>query len=165
MAENSSIVVLVEDNAADARLTQRVLEHYFQSRAFVTEHFTNIGDARDYLATKGQDVTLVLLDLNLPDTRDASDTFESIKEYARDIPIVVLTGTKDQSIAMTLVHGGAEDFISKDVLNVTPELLSRSIDFAIGRHKKVQDMHAAMKETEAQKDMLIAWMGGNYSAS
>ena len=58
------------------------------------------------------EIDLVLLDLDLPDSQGL-DTF--IKAYAQapQVPFVVLTGLADETLALTAVRQGAQDYLVK----------------------------------------------------
>ena len=51
--------------------------------------------------------------------------------------LIVLTGLKDQQVALQAVRFGAQDYLEKDQL--TPTLLYRSILYAMERKKSIQD--------------------------
>jgi two-component system cell cycle response regulator len=77
-------------------------------------------------------IDLVLLDLNLPDSQ-GTVTFERTYAFAPDVPIVVLTGMGDEEVGLSTVRGGAQDYLIKG--EVTPDLLRRSIRYAVERHR------------------------------
>ncbi|HXG31288.1 MAG TPA: response regulator, partial [Thermodesulfobacteriota bacterium] len=62
------------------------------------------------------DFDLVLLDLNLPDSR-GFDTFLRTLVQVPDIPIIVLTGTDGESLAVRAVQMGAHDYLIKRQLS------------------------------------------------
>lgn len=77
-------------------------------------------------------IDAVLLDLMLPDS-EGIVTFERTYAFAPDVPIVVLTGVDDESVAMATVQGGAQDYLVKS--EVTPGVVVKSIRYAIERHR------------------------------
>jgi diguanylate cyclase (GGDEF)-like protein len=88
----------------------------------------SIGLAR--LAQGGVDA--VLLDLDLPDSRGMV-TFERAYAFAPDVPIVVLTSRSDESLGVSTVQGGAQDYLVKD--EVSAAVLGRAVRHAIERHQ------------------------------
>jgi diguanylate cyclase (GGDEF)-like protein len=78
---------------------------------------------------------IVLLDLNLPDSRGL-DTVRSAVLASHDAPILVLTGSMDDETGTGAVEAGAQDFLPKPEM-LTP-ILKRSIDFAIQRKSIVR---------------------------
>ncbi len=77
-------------------------------------------------------VNAVLLDLGLPDSQGLA-TFENIHSVAPQVPIVVLTGFKDDAQAVEAVRRGAQDYLNKGKLEGA--LLARAITYAVERKK------------------------------
>ncbi|MEJ2262235.1 MAG: GGDEF domain-containing response regulator [Anaerolineales bacterium] len=75
---------------------------------------------------------VILLDLFLPDCQ-GQQTFRKIIELAPEIPIVVVTGMDDKSLAIQSVREGAQDYLVKGDLDVNQ--LVRSLLYAIERHR------------------------------
>ena len=80
---------------------------------------------------------VVLLDLNLPDSRGL-DTVVAARRKAGNLPIVVLTCFEDEAVGVEAIALGAQDYLVKDRLNMT--LLGRAIRFAIERSALLRDM-------------------------
>ena len=83
----------------------------------------------------GYDV--ILLDLNLPDSRGL-DTVAAVCRKAGGTPVVVLTCFEDESIGLEAIGLGAQDYLIKDRLNMI--LLSRAIRFAIERSALLREL-------------------------
>src|SRR3954451_24968524 len=84
---------------------------------------------------------LVLLDLSLPDSFGL-ETFAKGYAHSPMVPIIVLTGNDDQTIALSAVKGGAQDYLVKSRLE--RELLLRSMQYSIERKRyQVQLEHQA----------------------
>ena len=56
--------------------------------------------------------SVVLLDLNLPDSRGA-ETFRKVLNKVPDVPVVVLSGQDDEELALKAVHQGVQDYLVK----------------------------------------------------
>jgi signal transduction histidine kinase len=80
---------------------------------------------------------VILLDLNLPDSRGL-ETVKAVHRKAAGTPIVVLTGFEDESVGLEAIGLGAQDYLIKDRLNIT--LLSRAIRFAIERSAMMREL-------------------------
>jgi diguanylate cyclase (GGDEF)-like protein len=91
---------------------------------------SELASALERLSQGGIDA--VLLDLILGDSEGAA-TFERMNAFAPDVPIVVLTDVDDQSMAMSTLQGGAQDYLLKS--GATPEVMARAIRYAIERHR------------------------------
>ena len=81
--------------------------------------------------------TCIVADLGLTDL-DGLEVVKSLLEAAPDIPLVVLTAPTQEEIAVKAMRLGAQDYIVKD--RVTPELLQRSLRYAIERKKLEREL-------------------------
>src|ERR1700732_3795398 len=109
MSDQRFTVLLIEDNPGDARLIQEMLGNGTSDR-FDVETADRLGTALVRLRVGGIDA--LLLDLSLPDSQGWG-TFDRVKAEAPTIPIVVLTGLRDEALALRMVQGGAQDFGAK----------------------------------------------------
>lgn len=136
MGDDATNVLLVEDNLADVALLTALLEDT-DAEYWQVIHVKRLSLALEHLQTNPFDV--ILLDLSLPDSQGL-DTVTQIKTAAPHLPIVVLTGLQDQTIARQAVAQGAQDYLVKGQLS--PELLLKTVNYAIERAqilKKLQD--------------------------
>ena len=133
-------MLLVEDNPGDARLLREILAEAGAHRFELTHHIT-LAEALAELAESGIDV--VLLDLSLPDS-NGLDTFVRVHSEAPGIPIVVLTGLADETLATAALREGAQDYLVKG--RVDPDLLVRSMRYAIERMR----VEEALRQSEEQ---------------
>jgi diguanylate cyclase (GGDEF)-like protein len=122
-------VLLVEDNPGDTRLIFEILSEA-KGTHFVVECTDRLSTAREYLSVNTCD--LVLLDLTLPDSRGL-DTFFKIHTHVPEMPVVVLSGLDDETVATKAVQEGAQDYLVKG--QVDTNLLVRSIRYAIERKR------------------------------
>ena len=120
-------ILLVEDNAGDARLVETYLRRA-EDPQFSVQRVDRLGKGLERLREGGIDV--VLLDLTLPDSQGI-DTFETAVAEAPDVPIIVMTGIDDSAVALKAVRDGAQDYLVKR--QVDTHLLVRSIRYAIQR--------------------------------
>lgn len=129
-------VLLIEDNPGDARLIRAMLAE--KGGIFSLEHVDRLATGLKRLIEEKFDA--VLLDLSLPDAQGA-DTFEQTATLARNVPIVVLTGFNDETLATEAIHQGAQDYLIKD--NVNSDSLVRAIRYAVERHQLVRELQAS----------------------
>jgi diguanylate cyclase (GGDEF)-like protein len=122
-------VLLVEDNAADARLLREMFAKESPS-SFEMTHVSNMRDAVSHLA-KGE-VDIVLLDLGLPDTYGL-ESVQRAHAAAPGIPVIVLTGLDDEELAAKAMKAGAQDYLIKG--QVENRALPRALRHAIDRHR------------------------------
>lgn len=155
-------ILLVEDSADDAFLVCRTIDKHLPER-FQVSHMMTMSDAESYIKRRRNDISLILLDLGLPDTKSGRDTFNRMKVYASEIPIVVLTGLEDHDLALALVREGAEDFVNKALIREKPELLRDVLEFASCRHQLMDDTNKRHQEIIKDKEEVISWISGDYS--
>jgi len=132
MYSESISVLLVEDNAADARLVREMLVDVGNA-AYDLQVTDCLSNALELIVQCHLDI--LLLDLSLPDSVGLSSIAE-IQTRAPDLPIIVLSGLNDEQIALDAVHNGAQDYLVKGENNGA--LLSRSMRYAIERKRSEQ---------------------------
>ena len=135
-------VLLVEDNPGDARLIQESLAEATDD-SFDLETTATLAAGLQRLGAGGIDA--ILLDLALPDSF-GQETFVRAKAQAMGVAIIVLTGLVDDSLALKLVQGGAQDFVAK--VDVTGNNLTRAILYAIERERLEQKFRQLNEELE-----------------
>ncbi|MBF0621374.1 MAG: response regulator [Magnetococcales bacterium] len=90
----------------------------------------SLGSALNLLQENKYDV--ILMDLNLPDSRGLS-SFVSLYQRYPETPIIILSGTDNASWSRRAVHCGAQDFLVKNRTN--SEMLKRVLQFAVERQR------------------------------
>jgi len=138
MSEKAFNVLLFEDNPGDARLIREFLAEAEDS-VFTLESVDRLSTGFKRLAEGGVDV--ILLDLGLPDSQ-GFDTFARTYDQVSDVPIVLLTGLDDKTLAAKAMRAGAQDYLVKG--QIDSNLLTRAIRYAIERKRAEQ----ALQETE-----------------
>jgi PAS domain S-box-containing protein len=128
-------VLLVEDNAVDAKLITALL----RSPCIECSHVMRLDEALVRLGSDHPDV--ILLDLNLDDSA-GYETFHRVQQAKARAAILVLSGSNDEELAIKTVREGAQDYILKGSFD--GRLLLRSIRYAIER-KKSQE---ALRQSE-----------------
>jgi PAS domain S-box-containing protein len=88
---------------------------------------------------------IILLDLSLPDSQGI-DSFLKLRDRSANIPIVVLTGLNDETLALLAMQQGAQDYLIKG--QVDRNLLLRSIRYAIERERTETALRQAKNELE-----------------
>jgi phosphoserine phosphatase RsbU/P len=119
-------VLLIEDNQGDADLVRlRLVE---SASDLEVSHADRLSTGLAALAVEPP--ALVLLDLNLPDSR-GEHTFREVLERAPHVPVVVLSGRDDEELAITAIHHGAQDYLVKGQFD-GPQL-GRAMRYAVER--------------------------------
>ena len=145
-------VLLIEDDPGDADLLRVVLSDQ-RDPSFEIEQVGTIQRGLEYLA-KGS-VEVVLLDLGLPDSQ-GMETFARVYTRFPGVPIVVLSGLEDESLALGAVRKGAQDYLIKaKVGQAGGAMLSRVLRYAIARKKAQEELGKAYRELKETQRQLI----------
>jgi Flp pilus assembly CpaE family ATPase len=138
-------ILLIEDNRIEARLTQQRLATV-KDGAFEVETVDQLQLGTERLARPGIDI--VLLDLNLPDSR-GMDTFIRLHEQFPNVPVVVLTGEYDEQLGPLAVEKGAQDYLIKQQADANS--LVRVLRFALARHRAQAELLSQSSRVKAAK--------------
>src|SRR4051794_29342135 len=143
MNEPPNTVLLIEDDPDDVLLVREALAEAHAAR-FRLLQAGRLASGLEQLA--GQDVDAVLLDLSLPDSHGLA-TFDVVHAHAAHVPIIVLSGLPDETLAEEAVRQGAQDYLVKG--QETTPLLGRSIRYALGRKQAEEELRRAKEAAEA----------------
>jgi diguanylate cyclase (GGDEF)-like protein/PAS domain S-box-containing protein len=127
-------VLLIEDNSGDARLLREILsEEDLHSPEL--KHVACMSEAEKHLAE--HEVDIILLDLGLPDAQGMA-AVRRAHAVAPHIPLVVLTGLDDESLAAQALQEGAQDYLIKGQIasnsgQIETRGLLRALRYAIER--------------------------------
>ncbi len=143
-------VLLIEDNPGDARLIELMLEGAGEE-LFEIEVVDRLQAGLERLAEGG--INVVLLDLSLPDSQGLS-TFIQLHARAPWMPIIVLSGLNDTTVAVQAVHEGAQDFLIKG--QVDGQLLTRAMRYAIERKRMAEQLSGYAEELRSKNAQLEA---------
>ena len=147
MKNKAIIILLIEDNPGDARLIQEMLVEAGDGQ-FVLEIADQLSLGMERLAEGVVDA--VLLDLGLPDSQGL-DTFITVHSQAPEVPIVVLTGLEDESLATQAMREGAQDYLTKGQLD--KDLLIRAIRYAIERQRLLRELERAKQREQQEREL------------
>ena len=130
----SITILLIEDNPPDARLIREMLKDisHFKSNLIST---LTLKEGCEQIQKNNFDI--ILLDLNLPDSTGLQ-TFQKVIDCSKEIPIILITGIKDEELPLKLIKEGAQDYLTKQSLN--PVLLGKSILYSIERQALLRNI-------------------------
>ena len=121
------VLLIVEDNPGDARLLREMFNEE-GSRGIELMQAATMGEAEQILALRSVD--LILLDLGLPDAQGLGAVRRAHAAAPR-LPLVVLTGLDDESLASQALQEGAQDYLIKGQIETRG--LLRALRYAIER--------------------------------
>ena len=140
--EGSLLILLVQEDAAEAALTRAAVEQHAGS-ANRCQSVERLSTALARIA--GGDVDLVLLDLSGGSESKSDERLEDFLELHREAPltpIVVLCSAQDEGLALKAMRAGAADYVIKETGG---DSLGRAIRTAIGIRAKAEPSRTAGK--------------------
>ncbi len=137
-------ILLIEDNLAEARLLKEFIK-LTKSQNFSLVHVQRLQDGINQLNSEKYDV--ILLDLTLPDSEGLASIPQLLQQNPSN-PIIVLTNTNDEELAIEAVRQGAQDYLVKR--HVNPDTLVRSVRYAIERKQFLEQLHQVNQTLETQ---------------
>jgi two-component system, cell cycle sensor histidine kinase and response regulator CckA len=144
MAERQLLrVLIVEDRESDAHL---VLQHLKQ--AGFEPRWLRVEDEPAFVAALNQELDVILADFHMP-AFGAQRALEVLKEHGVQIPLIVVSGSIGEEMAVELLQGGATDYLLKDRLQRLGAAVQRSIELRRGEveRRRVED---ALHEVETR---------------
>ena len=149
------VLLLIEDDQDDIAL----FEELINARHDDDFELIKAGDLKEATEQlRVHSVEVIVLDLRLPGTSGA-DTVRVVRNAVAATPIVVLTGSDDDALALECIEAGAQDFLTKSEL--TSRNLKRAIGYSINRERRAQqiDMQRTMSQyrslSSAQQNTVV----------
>jgi len=131
-------ILLIEDNRMDAEL---LLDVFRNEQDIHFEWEQTLSEGLKIL--KNKHIDMVLLDLNLPDSKGIK-TFEQYQLKAPDTPVIILTGDDNNQQAVDAIRKGAQDYLIKQVWDAS-YLIPRSIRLSVERANIRKQLFSANK--------------------
>ena len=122
-------ILVIEDNKADFRIVQKMLE---RETGYELNWATRLSGGYEILSRPEKDIAIILLDLNLPESRGL-ETLSKVRSKYDHIPIIVMTGLDDEEQGVTAARRGAQDYLTKGEFDKA--LLTRAMKWAIERNR------------------------------
>src|SRR5712672_3917025 len=149
MDQPTTNVLLIEDNPGDADLVRlRLVEGQSPVKVNCVNRLS------DGLAALSRETpSLVLLDLNLPDSHGAK-TFRRLMEHSPNVPVVVVSVQDDEALAMKAVHHGVQDYLVKG--NISSKNLERAMRYAVERQALLRSLEISQKQQLEFKNQFLS---------
>lgn len=141
-AQTAPLILIVEDDPGVARLASSCLK----KQGFSCVQAANGNEAMNQLADHRP--ALLLLDYTLPDWTGAKLIAE-LKELKLLPPFVIITGSEDTSLAVSMMKMGARDYLVKDrnFLEELVPVVSRVMN-ELETEERLRRAEAALRESE-----------------
>ena len=134
-------LLFIEDAPADYLL----LEHYLRQQGLSAECLRACSDAELDTALQSE-WDVVLFDYNLPGM-DFRTSLLRIQTQCPDLPVILVSGSIGEEVALELLHLGISDFILKDNLTRLLPSIRRSVNEANERRAR-QAAEKALRESQ-----------------
>lgn len=153
MEKDNIHILLIEDNSGDARLIREFLNEE-KNFSFELVWATRLHEGLEIIAHREFDA--VILDLGLPDSQGFETFTRAIKTNPK-LPIIVLTGLKDEELAIKALRNGAQDYLVKGQLD--GNLIVRALRYSIERKRIEEKLRYSEKKYrnlyESSKDGIV----------
>lgn len=157
MSKSQIHVLIVEDDVVDRMACRRSFAQDIHDYEFVLHEAET---ARDGLQlVKSEKLDCVLLDYNLPDMNGLEFLAEFKNEFGESqLPVIMLTGADNASVAVEAIRLGAQDYVVKDpnlqYLELLPAVIERVLRERLALKEK-QLMETSLAQAEAKFRFLV----------
>jgi PAS domain S-box-containing protein len=158
MENNKIKILMIEDSVDDAILIKRKLENS-PATLFKVTAVKTLQEGLARLAAEQPD--LIISDLGLPDSHGL-DTVTRILKEAPQVPLVVLSGYDDESVAIKAVKAGAQDYLVKGRIDNTQ--MERSLSYSIERARFQRELEQHNREIASVQNNLHLVLEKNADA-
>jgi two-component system NtrC family sensor kinase len=141
-------LLYLEDETSIFNLVQALLINA-QPDGFQLRRAANLKEGLEILSRESFD--LILLDLDLPDSRGL-ETLKRTHAHCPSLPIVVLTGIGDETVAEQVLEWGGQDFLEK--MDLKSKTLVRALRYARER-KRDREAREVLEENEKKMRVLF----------
>ncbi|MGM0593660.1 MAG: PAS domain S-box protein [Pseudomonadota bacterium] len=146
-------ILLLEGNSEDAR---RVVDAVQAGGLRADFHHHQSGDDLEALLS-GQAWDLILCNFHFGDI-SALDLLVLVRRQRLDLPVIVLSDGIGEELAVTVMHAGAHDYISKANLSRLVPAIERELE-ELAIHRQHQQAQAALRESEVRFRQLTENIG------
>lgn len=108
MNESAYTVLIVDDDI----FVREMIADIFQSVNYLTETASSGHDALQKLSSDST-FDVIVSDMNMPEM-NGLELLKEIRKSGRDVPVIILTGNEEISIAIEAMNNGANDYLLKD---------------------------------------------------
>lgn len=111
MTESNGKLLIVDDDS----FVRNILSSIMEEEGFLVDTAENAEIALEKLESSLSEISLIISDMNMPGM-DGLSLIKEIEKRELNIPIVILTGNEEISVAIEALKNGAEDYLIKDNL-------------------------------------------------
>lgn len=145
-------VLIVDDNAMMREVVSKMLSTVFECTVYKA---SCVSTALSTLAEHSQDLHLLLLDYEMPNT-NGLEAYQIFKEAGYlDFPVMMLTGANDTDLAVSFMKIGGHDFVTKPVSdwNILYTRMLKTVElYALNEQFEIE--HTARVAAEKSKEAM-----------
>lgn len=142
-------ILLVEDKAYDVKIFQKAIEN--SGTDYIVKHVSRADEALNLLQADPSAFDLLVTDHQMPGMTGLA-LCQTLLAQQVPIPIVLLTGTGSEVLAVAALKAGVDDYLVKDIdgsyMDLLPLVLSRVVE-------KYRD-RIAKQQAEIEREQLIS---------
>src|SRR5947209_2099318 len=133
-------VLVVEDRPADAELMAAELR-----RAGFTFDWQRVDSERDFLSQLNPHPDIILADFHMPQFAGLR-ALQILKDRGLDIPLIIVSGSIGEEVAVNAMQQGASDYLLKD----------RLIRLGAAVNRALEAKHLRDEERKAKEELAMA---------
>lgn len=137
MQQEQSLVLLITDNRRVKDLVVGAIETP-AGQSYRVEMSGTLDEA--LVSLTDHDPTVVLLDINLPDSQGLS-TYMMLQSWSAKIPVITLVGNQEEALGENTVAKGAIEYINWQT--ATQDLITRSLRYTTERTHTLKQLQAS----------------------
>ena len=150
MQQEQSPVLLITDNRRVKDLVAGALETP-AGQGYRVEMCGTLDEALGSLTN--HDPTVVLLDINLPDSQGLS-TYMMLQSWSAKIPVITLVGNQEETLGENTVAKGAIEYINWQT--ATQDLITRSLRYTTERTHTLKQLQASESKYRELFESVVA---------
>ena len=143
MIDRSLNILVIEDDPADFLLLERFLQHH----EIRLNQLRRVDHDAELAAALQDEWDVLLSDYSVP-SMDFQASLITIRAAAPELPVILVSGSIGEEMAVDLLRLGLTDFILKDHLARLPSAILRALDEAGERHAR-RAAEEALREAQA----------------
>lgn len=153
MADNDKKIVevlAIEDDP----FCVSIYRHYatkMENLSLNINHVVTLEDSLEFL-NRESNIDVILLDYRVHSSLTGLEILQHIRAKGVTAPVLCITGSGDEEVAVAMMKAGASDYLVKG--HLSPEILEKSISYALDRYEEVKHI-LEQKKASAIKDMVI----------
>ena len=149
--QNTSIrLLMIEDDLQDVEIVRAFLRNE-PLLTITIEHCKTLAAGIERLQDNHSPIDVALLDLSLADAQGLR-CFEQVHQIFPELPLIILSGNTDDTLALEAVQKGAQDYLVKGHFN--SKMIRRSIVYAIERQQLLLELKDKVQQLKHLSEQL-----------